>query len=340
MDKDDVPSDSKKETTSTPKAHTVLWGTLSLSLLAIMLSIYAVVAHQRTVLPLQDLNQKNLVQQQRDDIQHLNNKINEMARATQSLSQKMDANEQTIKTLLKNASQPTHDQDWQIKTVRYYLGLAQINSEWTQNISATIALLKHADSLLAQIPNVTLLKTRQAIAQDIQALEQRPVIDVNSLLNKIKIIQKQIDTLNEVPADTLINKSQTPSPIASTWREQLQKNLQQLRGLVAIHHQDDAFQLQFGPQYVIFLREQIRLELQQAKMGLMTHQQMMYDASLESALNVICKGFDRNAPKTQAIIHAIQSLQKIDIVQNKIVLSDYMHLLDHETAISQDETPS
>lgn len=340
MDKEEAPSEPKIESPPKSPKNKVSWGSLSMSLLAISLSAYALFANQRTLIQLRADAKENNMQQPADDLQHLQAMLDKISQSTEHLSQQVGANTQHIQTLLQNQPQLAHYQDRQIKTARHYLELAQMNSKWTHHVPETIALLKQADDIFAQIPSINSQKVRQAIAQDVLMLEQLPVIDVSGLLTKIKLVQKQIDTLPQVPHKTAINTSQTPSKAPVPWREQLQESLQQLRGLVTIHHQSDALETQLGPYYMVLLRERIRMNLQQAEMGLMTHQQMVYDSGLESALDTICHSFDVSDSKTQDIIHVLQSLQQSKISQNRVTLSDYTQMFDHETATLPNETPS
>ncbi len=346
MDKEEAPSDLKIESTPITSKNKVSWGPVSMSLLAILFSAYALFANQRTAIQLRTHARENSIQKPADELHHLQTMLDKISQSTEQLSQQVSTNTQHIQTLLHNQPQLAHDQDWQIKTARHYLELAQINSKWTYNVPATIALLKQADDIFAQIPSIDQQTARQAIAQDVLMLEQLPVIDVGALLTKIKLVQKQIHTLPLVPHKTVTPTSPTPSKSPVPWREQLQESLQQLRGLVAIHHQSDAIETQLGPYYIVLLQERIRMNLQQAEMGLMTQQQKVYDSALESAIDTICHSFDVNDAKTQAILHVLQSLQQSKISQNKITLSDYTKIFDHETAekpetaAPQNETPS
>lgn len=201
-------------------------------------------------------------------------------------------------------------QDWILLKTRHYLELAQINTHWSDDAAASIALLQQADTLLQELPDQRVFPIRQRIAEEISQLRAWPVVDVAGLLSQLDAAQTAVDTL-PVKALTMSPTPQTPSsdPTATTWRKTLQDSVTVLEKLVVIRHNNDLAPVLLPMQQAL-LRERIRMNLQTAQWAILQNNSVVYQSVLAQSLRDIQQAFDTEASGTQALIQSLQHLQK------------------------------
>lgn len=263
----------------------------------------------------------------------IQNQIQALHQSQQQTADQVSTQQHQIQSLLQNQTSKSQHQD--IQKAQYYLDLAQINAEWSSNGNASTQLLLAADQILANSTHPNLSAIRQAIREDLQALEQIPTIDTKSLLAKLsaldqKIEQYSIRTQTLSAQTTQLNKE-------STWRDNLQNNMQQLRGLISIHYQDTTSLEPFNPDYLALLRENMRMNIQQAELAVIEQHQDLYNLALASVYKNLETGFNPNNPKTQALLQEVQALQKMMVAYQLPKLHSYAPLFaDYAPANAED----
>jgi len=247
-------------------------------------------------------------------------KTNQQRAASEALSQKQ------LQSILHE--QRFQTSDWHIQKAHYLLELAQINHQWTNDSQTTATLLTQAETLLNNIPNPTLEPLRQAITQNLVTIQHSPTINTEDILLKLQAIQNQIPLL---PPKTPYEPSQSrplQNTSATTWHDYLSNTIQQLQRLVIIRRQDDSFLTPLTPDHVTLLRDALWLNIQQANIGVIEHQQTIFSTALCAALDIIARGFDQNNPQTQTLITTLEALRTITLSPPKPTLINPLPLLD------------
>lgn len=236
--------------------------------------------------------------------------------------------------------------DWILLKARYYLELAVINARWSDNSSTTLALLKQADALLANLHEPALLSIRQAIANNSAQINAAPIVDIAGLLAQLDAIQDVATTLE--PKNPFKRTADKTSPIttntSSTWRDRMQTTLDQLKKLVIIRHNDEALLPMLTPAYESLMRETIRLNLQEAQLAVLQHNQDVYQLTLKQAINNITRTFDVNAAGVKALIKQLGDLQQVTLDTPKILPDESLQRLNQfidskHTLLNKNEHP-
>lgn len=307
-----------------PKTNWSIWTACFLSALALVGSITAMVLSQRSPTPVAKASQSN------PQFKILHNQITQLEQSQKQITSQIQSQQQQIQKLLQQ--QPSQTVDWDIQKARSYLELAQINAEWSQNRNATLSLLRQADVTLVHSNHPNTSGLRQAIAQDISALSQIPSVDIIGILAKLKAANHEVTQLQERPA---IIQERNPSPNTvqhtATWRDNLNESMQQLEGFIRIQHQDRAWMAPLSPEYLALLRENIRMNIQQAELGLIEQHTELYTAALNAAIKSICFGFQQDDPKTKALIQSLQALKQTVIAYPLPKLQPYPALFDQQS---------
>lgn len=271
--------------------------------------------------------------------QEIQNQIQALHQSQQQTASQVSTQQHQIQSLLQSQSSQSQHED--LQKAHYYLDLAQTNADWSHNLNASTHLLQAADQILANSTHPNLSAIRQAIRDDLKTLEQIPNIDTDGLLSKLSALDQKIEQYS-IRSNALSSK---PMQIRkeSTWRDNIQDNLQELRGLISIHYQDTTSLEPFNPDYLALLRENIRMNIQQAELAVIEQHQDLYNLALSSVAKNLSTGFNPNNPKTQALLQEVQDLQKAIVAYPIPKLHAYSLLFANdpqEPASSNTEDPS
>lgn len=222
--------------------------------------------------------------------------------------------------------------DWMLLKARYFLELAQTNAYWTDNMSATSALLSQADTLLENAHEQRLLDVRREIAEEKVRVDAVEKVDTSGIVSQLDAAQQLtqhllIHQVLALPNDTgpiTTPVSKTPPP----WRERVKASLESLEKLVVVRRVNEDVQPLMTPAYIALLRESIQLMLQEAQLAVLQRNEALYQLVLKQAINKVTQSFDRHDPSTEALLKQLKSLTQATIVQKKLEIGRALALLN------------
>lgn len=221
------------------------------------------------------------------------------------------------------------NQDWMLLKARYYLELAQINAHWSDSNNTTIALLKQADMILANISTQDVFKIRQAIAKEIALLNASSQLDTAGLLSQLDAMNQ---TISKLPLATLPASKASTAAIKKTntkaWKERLQDSVSVLEKLVVIRHHDEDIKPLLSPVYVAVVRENIRLNLQQAQWAVLKRNNEIYQMAINEAIMNVQRNFDPNASASKDVLIQLTHLKTLNLHQPRPKLALSLPLLN------------
>ena len=322
---------------------------LLIALVAISVSIYASytstrlqeVSKQTLQTLLSDMTE--LKQQQVNGILKINSTIDTINKTQEQFQEKLGTLDKNVQAALQQ--QMYQAKDWLLLKARYYLEMAQINANWSDNVQTTSALLQQADELMANFHDKPSLMVRQSIAKEIATLNNSPKLDLAGLLIKLDKAQAQVAQLPLNPTLTPVDhEPSTPnSPkTAADWRDRLKDSVGLLEKVVVVRHHDEDILPLPSPAYESMLREGIRLNLQGAQWAALQNNEAIYQFSLAQALKNIKRSFEPQAPITLDLVKQLQALQQITIVLKKPSIEESLPLLNQliESKTAHVSTPS
>ncbi|HEY8907697.1 MAG TPA: uroporphyrinogen-III C-methyltransferase [Rhodoferax sp.] len=194
------------------------------------------------------------------------------------------------------------------------LRLAQQQAELTGTVEPLLAALKSADQRVARAAQPRMALLQRALARDIERVKSAAVSDTPTMLVKLDELVHLADDLvlaNAVgPQKKAANES---APAASKSLEQWQKVLQQVlgeaRNLVRVSRVEAPEAALLSPEQTFFVRENFKLRLLNARLGLLSRQITSARADLLEAQDVLGKYFDHNARSTRTATALLQQVQ-------------------------------
>lgn len=194
------------------------------------------------------------------------------------------------------------------------LRLAQQQAQLTGSVAPLLAALKSADQRIVRAAQPRLALLQRAIARDIDRVKSAAVSDTPTLLIKLDELVHLADELvlaNAVaPARQVERNLVTPPQAAvSWWQRGLQVVIGETRNLVRVSRVEAPEAVLLSPEQSFFLRENFKLKLLNARLGLLARQIDSARGDLADADAMLKKYFQTNARKSQAASALLQQAQ-------------------------------
>ena len=192
--------------------------------------------------------------------------------------------------------------------------LAQQQAQLTGSVEPLLAALKSADQRVTRAAQPRLTPLLRAIGRDIDRIKSAAVSDTPGLLVKLDELVRLADELvmaNAVATSGGIGatKPQAPETLPTWWRQSLQVVLDEARGLLRVSRVEQPEAALLSPEQSFFVRENFKLKLLNARLGLLARQLESSRADLVAASASLVKYFDANSRKTQVTLALLQQVQ-------------------------------
>ncbi|HAU1515991.1 TPA: uroporphyrinogen-III C-methyltransferase [Legionella pneumophila] len=307
-----------------------------LAFLAIIVSIYSIQL-EKQFQNHQLVENKNLtdelgrIKAEQNTVQKLlDNNANHLQQIQSDLTSKMDSLNKELQTAMKQKLYQNND--WLLLKARYYLELAQINVHWSDNFNTSVALLQQADALLKGMNIPKIFTIRQIIAKEIAQLKSISVVDITGILSQLDAAQAAINNLSiqsVVDQQEVLNHITKSEESGKTgWRNRLQDSVNFLEKLVVIRRHNENIQPLISPLYESAIKENIRLNLQEAQWAILNNNPAVYQFALNQAIANLKRVFNESSQNTDALIKQLSTLQNVKLTQEKPVVGQAIPLIN------------
>lgn len=194
------------------------------------------------------------------------------------------------------------------------VNVAQDQTQLTGRIEPLIAALRTAERRVARSGDPRLAAVGRAIARDLERVKAASIPDTAGLLARIDQLLRQID---ELPAGNDVGRIGGKTPIrdtarepASGWWEQMTRAvLDDASKLLRVSRVERPEASMMSPEQVFFVRENLKLRLQGARLAILARQYEAARADLTAAQSTIGAYFDPASRRTQAAATLLQQIQ-------------------------------
>ena len=219
------------------------------------------------------------------------------------------------------------------------LRMAQQQAQLTGSMQPLIAALQSAQQRIERAAQPHLAPVQRAIAQDLLHLRQASVTDTAGLLARLDDLVRQVDDLPVLNAVAQAAEAQRMKALMRTqaasaggaggagssaddagpasgtawWRSALQTGWEvvrdEARGLVRVGRIDQPEAVLLAPEQTFFLRENLKLKLLNARLGVLARQFEAARSDLAGATAALNKYFDPSSRRTQNAATLLQQAQ-------------------------------
>lgn len=192
--------------------------------------------------------------------------------------------------------------------------MAQQQAQLTGSIAPLMAALKSAELRIGRAAQPRLAPVQRAISRDIERIKSTALADTPALLIKLDELAMLADGLpvaNALPAarGARALARQSEETVSSWWLRVLIVVRDELRSLVRVSHITDPDAALLSPEQSFFLRENFKLKMLNARLGLLSRQVDSVRAELASAATSLDRFFDASSRQTQTAVSALRQVQ-------------------------------
>lgn len=193
--------------------------------------------------------------------------------------------------------------------------LAQQQAQLTSSLEPLLAVLKTSQVRLQRASNPRLISIQRAVERDLEVVKSAQIADLPGML---LVLDEMVALADELPLANELNRN-TASPAKATetvsqqtgpqawWQLVLDRVMVEARGLLRVSRIDSPEAALLAPEQGFFVRENLKLKLLNARLGLLARQNDSARADMQAVAVSLKKYFDPGSRKTQ---YALQLLEK------------------------------
>jgi uroporphyrin-3 C-methyltransferase/uroporphyrinogen III methyltransferase/synthase len=275
------------------------------------------------------------------------------SRQLQSQSQQA-ALEQMYQDISKNRD------EWALSEIEQVLSTASQQLQLAGNVSGALIALQNADRSLSRSDKPQFITIRRAIARDIDKLKALPQVDQAGMALRLDNVISQIDMLpllsDEKPAEPTApsriaaasaaaaasaggKRKAGAAPAAAgtaaapetpglgqrmtrTWQAWSHEMWDDIRQLIRVRTVENPDALMLSPSESYFVRENLKLRLLNARLALLSRNEVTFRDDLTDAQQMLAKYFDTRARSTVAVQGLLRQVQANNVTIDVPDLSD------------------
>ena len=185
------------------------------------------------------------------------------------------------------------------------------------NVETALIALQSADARLAQNNNAQFASVRRLITRDIERLKALPQADISGMAVKLEGVVAVVDNLPLAYAQRPLRNADTktdkpmPTPAfseAAYWSGLIGGAWEGIKQLVRIERMDQDAPALLAPSQALFLRENLRLRLINARLSLLQRDGESFRDDLKLSVKWLEQYFDMRAPAVKAAHASLQRL--------------------------------
>ena len=230
---------------------------------------------------------------------------------------------------------------WMVSEAEYLLRLASHRVSLERDLATAREALLLADQRLRDTRDPGWLSVREQIARDINSIDATSLPDVAGLSAKLGALIDQVpqlkltqNTLSGTTAQT--SQTEISNPQTRTWDSLLDNLIAGFKSTIRVRRNDQPQQAMLAPEQQYFLYENLRLQLEGARLAIAKGDQSLFQDNLNTIANWLSTYFDPSHQLAQSMLAAVNELKAINIKPNLPDLSRSLHELQLRKKLSDD----
>ncbi|HIV54945.1 MAG TPA: uroporphyrinogen-III C-methyltransferase [Candidatus Anaerobiospirillum stercoravium] len=243
--------------------------------------------------------------------QTLGQSVNGIIAAQQQLGATMSNLDATVQAFSER-----NPNDWLLSESYFLVNNAAAKAIFEQDIKAAVWMLTKADELLVEMQGDEVVALREAISQDIAALNNISLVDLRGLGLTLDRAYDNIDQLviegysDPAKRAAAFVSTNEPSENIADWKENLTKSANDFaQRFVEVRRRNPEAATEFlAPEQDLYLRENIKTRILLAKADLAHGDKEAMQANLNDAIKLVTTYFD---PESTVTVNTLEMLNKV-----------------------------
>ncbi len=243
-----------------------------------------------------------------NQLDSLQRTLNERLRPLEAVPGRLSNLESSL-SALQGISSGLRD-TWLLAEAEYYLQIANAQLQLAGNTALAKIALQLADERLASLGNPALTDVRRALADELRQLEALGVADTEGAVLTLASLASAIDSL------TLKNDIVQPDlddPVLDSELTGVDRAWASLKGslsnVISVRRSDQPVKPLLPPDAAYFLRSNLALQLQSARLALLRGEQVLFQQSLDDAALWIAEYYDPGSLPVKSALDTIAELR-------------------------------
>lgn len=250
-----------------------------------------------------------------------------------SMPARMNNLEETMSSL-QGVSAGVRD-TWLLREAEYYMQIANAQLQLAGNPGLATLALKLADERVRNLADPALTEVRRALSDELRALETMDKPDLEGIVLTLASLAGVVDALpmrQELappPAET-----GDIDPDLSGMDRALASLRRTLGDIVSVRRTDEALQPLIAPEAQFFLRANLSLQLQAARLALLQSNQALFEQSLDDVSDWLHRYYDAESEQVRGALATIAEIRVSSFAVAVPDISGSLRLLRQFMALS------
>ena len=289
------------------------------------------------------------IQSSDEELSALKSELSTLSGSLNSTSQNLSMKQHELQTrLTQTANQMlqiggTTRTEWLLAEAEYLLRLANQRLNFEKDVPGALAILQAADLVLNESGDAGIYGVREQLKKETLALEGQALVDRDGIYLELEAIIGLVEKLDqkvfasEPDAETGLTHSMaaadsTPED-AAQWEKWWSKLKRDLAPMVVFRKLDKPVEPLLSPEQSYYLKQNLRLMLEQSQLALMKRNQSLYEKSLTKAGEWINTYFLRSNTHTELLLNKLKTLESRNVNPDVPDISQSLLLLKERIAV-------
>ena len=262
--------------------------------------------------------------------------FDERLRALDALPARLSTLEGSVASLA-GVSEGARDA-WVVAEAEYYMQIANAQLQLANNPHLAALALRMADERIVQLADPRLTDVRRALSDELAALDVMEKPDIEGATLTLASLARVVESLplaSEAFADDEADEGVDPelSGAGRAWASV--KNA--MSGLVKVTPRDEAKLVALTPDAEYFLRSNLALQLQSARLALLRGEQAIFQQSMDDTTALLHDYFDLGSAQVAATLQTIAEVRNHVFAVAVPDISESLRLLRQFRTLSENE---
>ena len=242
------------------------------------------------------------------ELQSMERRLNDRLGNLESLPGRVGNLEGSI-TSLQGISKGARDA-WLLAEAEYYMQIANAQLQLAGNPHLASLALSFADERLLQLANPALTSVRRALSDELQAIEVMGKPDIEGITLTLASLASVVDSLplRQEVDDTEGDTGEVDPDLSGVDRA-LASLKRAVGDIVSVRRTDEAAAPLIAPDAVYFLRANLALQLQAARLAVLRNEKEIFAQSLGDASAWLTRYYDTDSAPVQGALETIAEIR-------------------------------
>jgi uncharacterized protein HemX len=216
---------------------------------------------------------------------------------------------------------------WIIAESEYYMQIANAQLQLANNPHLATLALRMADERIVQLSDPRLTDVRRALSDELAALEMMEKPDIEGATLTLASLARVVDSLPLAGPDEAAEAAADVDPEQSGVSRAWSSVKSAMTGMVKVTPPDQARLVRLSPDAEYFLRNNIALQLQAARLALLRGERAIFEQSLDDTSAVLNDYFDTNSAPVTSALSTIAEIRGLAFTTEAPDISESLRLL-------------